>query len=277
MALLVVRRHDRVGRQTGPVATMTWDGLLPPYATLVVDPPWPYDDKPTGYQRGETGGRAKARFLPYSWLTIEQITALPIADLARPAAHLYLWTTQRYLWDAKQVAEAWGWRVLKVLTWCKEPMGLGPGGAFATTTEFVLFCRRPVGSLIRRARESVGWSQNILIARVRSSPHDRIIQRWEVDDCYPTPADWEKLRHLLPALAPLPDLAGDPQPVDSTWWQWKRGTHSAKPPAFLDLVEHVSPSPHVELFARQPRLGWDSWGRGFENFGDSNRGVEHAL
>jgi N6-adenosine-specific RNA methylase IME4 len=48
--------------------------------------------------------------------------------------------------------------------------------------------------------------------------------------------------------------------ADSTWWNWKRGQHSAKPEAFLDLVETVSPGPYVELFARRDRLGWDTWG-----------------
>lgn len=43
--------------------------------------------------------------------------------------------------------------------------------------------------------------------------------------------------------------------------------HSVKPSAFLDLVEQVSPGPYVELFARQPRLGWDSWGYGYESGG----------
>lgn len=51
------------------------------------------------------------------------------------------------------------------------------------------------------------------------------------------------------------------------WWQWKRGPHSAKPPAFLDVVEEVSPAPRVELFARAQRLGWDSWGWGYEHAG----------
>lgn len=41
--------------------------------------------------------------------------------------------------------------------------------------------------------------------------------------------------------------------------------HSAKPGAFCDLVERVSPGPYLELFARQPRLGWDSWGYGYES------------
>jgi N6-adenosine-specific RNA methylase IME4 len=55
--------------------------------------------------------------------------------------------------------------------------------------------------------------------------------------------------------------------VDTTWWKWSRGydergkpLHSAKPEAFLDLVEQVSPGPYLELFARRQRLGWDTWG-----------------
>lgn len=50
------------------------------------------------------------------------------------------------------------------------------------------------------------------------------------------------------------------QRLDRNWWEWPRAHHSAKPPAFLDLVERVSPAPRLELFARTQRLGWDSWG-----------------
>lgn len=36
--------------------------------------------------------------------------------------------------------------------------------------------------------------------------------------------------------------------------------HSAKPPGFLELVEQITDGPRIELFAREARLGWDSWG-----------------
>lgn len=45
-----------------------------------------------------------------------------------------------------------------------------------------------------------------------------------------------------------------------TWWEWPRAAHSAKPEAFQDVVESVSPGPYLELFARRQRLGWHSWG-----------------
>lgn len=46
----------------------------------------------------------------------------------------------------------------------------------------------------------------------------------------------------------------------ASWFLWPRGKHSAKPDAFLDIVETVSPGPYVELFARRARFGWDYWG-----------------
>lgn len=45
------------------------------------------------------------------------------------------------------------------------------------------------------------------------------------------------------------------------WPVSKQG--SAKPDAFIDLVEQVSPPPYVELFSRRHRLGWDV--HGFES------------
>lgn len=48
--------------------------------------------------------------------------------------------------------------------------------------------------------------------------------------------------------------------VNSQWFDWPRGEHSAKPEAFLDLVEQVSLGPYLEMFARRDRLGWDTWG-----------------
>jgi len=46
----------------------------------------------------------------------------------------------------------------------------------------------------------------------------------------------------------------------SNVFRGKKGSHSAKPDAFLDMVEQVSPGPYVELFARRARFGWDYWG-----------------
>lgn len=48
--------------------------------------------------------------------------------------------------------------------------------------------------------------------------------------------------------------------VPTTWFDWPRGKHSAKPDDFYTLVESVTPGPYVDLFARKPRAGWTVWG-----------------
>lgn len=172
-----------------------WEGLTPPYSTIVADPPWSY---------GQTGvqGAAAAQ---YSTLSQQGVADLPVADLAADDAHLYLWVTTPKLWDEPnpaRIAQAWGFTYKTLITWVKgERVGLG--WYYRVDTEHVLFCTRGAAPIPPALRQS-----NVL---------------------------WSPKSH-----------------------------HSAKPDAFGDLVEQVSPGPYVELFCRRPRLGWDSWGYGYE-------------
>lgn len=52
------------------------------------------------------------------------------------------------------------------------------------------------------------------------------------------------------------------QATGGTLFEWPRGEHSAKPDAFFDLVERLSPGPYLEMYARKRRFGWVSWGDG---------------
>lgn len=36
--------------------------------------------------------------------------------------------------------------------------------------------------------------------------------------------------------------------------------HSKKPDELYDMIEHCSPAPFLELFARTHRRGWEQWG-----------------
>jgi N6-adenosine-specific RNA methylase IME4 len=126
------------------------------YRTIVADPPWAYDEGwPVGMVPKGVEHDGRRTPLAYDSMSVEQIAALPVEDLAADDAHLYLWTTNRYLFDSKAVAEAWGFRYSQLLVWAKTPMGIGPGGTWAQSTEYVLFCRR--GSLKSLQRFDSTW------------------------------------------------------------------------------------------------------------------------
>lgn len=261
------------------------------YRTIVADPPWEIEAFPKWFGSGEKGVTPT----PYSFMSLEEICALPVKNLADNRdgdAHLYLWTITEYLPQAYDVARAWGFEPMAVLVWCKPPRGLGLGGIFAANVEFVLFCRRSgftsvdtraprpdiaevtsrIGELVREAgfttadvNEWVGASD---IASWWMSP-------LPLRCAIPKPGHWETIKGHVPALAALDTRVAEfnaekgkdrkpPRPleerVDSRWFVWPRGRHSEKPEAFFDLVERVSPGPYLELFARRQRLGWDTWG-----------------
>jgi N6-adenosine-specific RNA methylase IME4 len=127
------------------------------YRTIVADPPW---EVRTGRLLGATRGwkmRESVASQPVSYptMSLDEIAELPVADLADPNAHLYLWTINRYVENAYDIARAWGFRPSTLITWTKTPMGSGLGGCWGITTEHVLFCRR--GKLRAIGRSNSTW------------------------------------------------------------------------------------------------------------------------
>jgi N6-adenosine-specific RNA methylase IME4 len=124
------------------------------YRTIVADPPWAY---PEGFGVGLGNGRGKRRVpLPYPSMTLEAISALPVGEMADPAGcHLYLWTTNRYLNAAFDIARAWGFKHGQTLVWAKRPIASILGGAFGSNLEFCLFCRR--GTLRHKRKVHTAW------------------------------------------------------------------------------------------------------------------------
>lgn len=92
---------------------------------------------------------------PYPQMTLVEIEALPIPDLAEQDAHLYVWTFGPYIPETYRIVRAWGFSPSSLLTGCKAPMGLGFGGAYVPTTEHVLFARR--GRDVLRQRWDSTW------------------------------------------------------------------------------------------------------------------------
>lgn len=85
---------------------------------------------------------SKSEPLPYPTMSVEEITALPINELANKDAHLYVWVTNSHLPYVFEIIKAWGFNYSTTLVWAKNALGGGLGGTFKITTEFLIFARR---------------------------------------------------------------------------------------------------------------------------------------
>jgi N6-adenosine-specific RNA methylase IME4 len=74
---------------------------------IYCDPPWSYYLYRPQYNKGNPI-RTAASF--YKTMTIEEICALPVADIAAENCVLFLWTTNPLLNDAFKVISAWGFQ-----------------------------------------------------------------------------------------------------------------------------------------------------------------------
>lgn len=144
------------------------------YRTIVADPPWHYDGFAGSIGRGgRFAGRdglasVQVKPLPYQSMTLSAIRALAVADLADASAWLFLWTTNRYLPDAFDVAEAWGFTYAQTLVWHKTSNVPPFGGTFSENrAEYLLACRR--GSPRRVSR----WPSTVIAAPKPNDQHSR--------------------------------------------------------------------------------------------------------
>ena len=103
------------------------------YQIIVIDPPW--DVKKLTHP-----ARPNQVRMDYPVMTLDQIAKLPIEHLAAEQSWCFLWTTQRYLFDAKPILEAWGFKYLLTMVWEKtfgKSAGM-PLYGFRWNAEFVL-------------------------------------------------------------------------------------------------------------------------------------------
>lgn len=100
------------------------------FATIYADPPWLYSNQGT---RAATSNH-------YDGLSVEELCALPVRDLAADNAFLHLWTTNAFLFTCPQIMEAWGFEYRSVFVWAKPQMGIG--NYWRVSHEFLVLGRR---------------------------------------------------------------------------------------------------------------------------------------
>jgi N6-adenosine-specific RNA methylase IME4 len=174
------------------------------YSVIYADPPWKF-------RTHSAKGKDRAAERWYDCLTVPEICALPVSELAAPDCVLLLWVTDPFLQAAQQVIGAWGFTYKTVgFYWIKRHWA-------QTESEY----RKEVFPIGTGYWTRANPEQCLLATR--GSPRRR--------------------------SAAVPKLIVAP-----------RREHSRKPDEAYDRIEALCAGPYVELFARQRRAGWASYG-----------------
>ena len=137
------------------------------FGTILADPPWQFQNR-----TGKVAPEHK-RLNRYGTMTLEDICALPVEDIAADPSHLYLWVPNALLPDGLKVMDAWGFRYISNIVWEKvrkdgEPDGRGVGFYFRNVTELLLF-----GVRGKNARTLAPGRSQVNIIRSRKREHSR--------------------------------------------------------------------------------------------------------
>jgi N6-adenosine-specific RNA methylase IME4 len=132
------------------------------FGTILADPPWRFSNR-TGKMAPE-----HRRLRRYPTMSLDAIRALPVAALARPKSHLYLWVPNALLAEGLAVMAAWGFAYKTNLVWYKVRKDGGPdrrgvGFYFRNVTELLLFGVRGGLRTLKPGRRQA----NILLDRKR--------------------------------------------------------------------------------------------------------------
>lgn len=185
------------------------------WRVIYADPPWKF------MNFSEEGEDRNAN-QHYDTMTIEQIMAMPVRDLADDDCVLYMWVTDPTIRHAMMLLDAWGFQYKTVgFYWTKTAKG--------TDMESMHHVRDfPMGNgYCSRANPEQLWRA------VRGNPQRR-----------------------------LQNIHGKIQPDYSIRRQQfgPRGRHSEKPTKFYGFIERLWDGPYLELFGRRQRPGWGVWG-----------------
>lgn len=218
------------------------------YEVIYADPPWSYANKAT---------RASADD-HYATMSIDDLKAMPVADIAAKDAVLFLWWTPTHAAEALELVKAWGFKFknMNAFTWCKlnrkvtERLSLRLGqfragyGDNASTSKAGM-TRENIGdaeellnlvlgeAFMGMGNYTRGNAECVLVA-TRGKTLDRRAKN---------------IKQMV--IEPLAE-------------------HSSKPVAVTERIEKLYPhAEKLEMFARTNREGWDAFG--------NEDGVEYAV
>jgi N6-adenosine-specific RNA methylase IME4 len=137
------------------------------FATILADPPWQFMNK-----TGKVATEHK-RLSRYGTMKLDEIAALPVAQVVAPMAHLYLWCPNALLPEGIAVLKAWGFTYKSNIVWHKVRKdggsdGRGVGFYFRNVTENILF-----GVRGKNARTLAPGRRQVNLLATRKREHSR--------------------------------------------------------------------------------------------------------
>lgn len=187
------------------------------FSTILADPPWQFINR-TGKMAPE-----HRRLSRYSTLTLGEISALPVAEVACPTAHLYLWVPNALLPEGLAVMKAWGFSYKSNIVWHKirkdrGPDGRGVGFYFRNVTELILF-----GVRGKNARTLAPGRKQVNFIATRKREHSR-----KPDEQY----------ELIEACSPGPFLELFARGTRPNWATWGHEANKNYRPTWDTYANH---------------------------------------
>jgi N6-adenosine-specific RNA methylase IME4 len=188
--------------QSAPTPNMGFPITAGGWQCILADPPWHFASN----SKAKPGRNAMRH---YPTMTVPEIAAMPVRDLAAKDAILFLWITVPFSHHADAVIRAWGFKPKSQVVWIKDRIGTGYWARnrhellhIATRGKFP--CPKPA-----LFRDSVIIGQQRKHSRKPDAVHDTIDAR-------------------LPNLRKLELFARQPRP---NWTVWGNDTQKFEVPA----------------------------------------------
>lgn len=121
-----------------------------PFRCIVADPPWRFD-------AFSAKGEGKSAQNHYACMSIDDICAIPVKDVAADDCALFLWCTWPTIFQAERVIRSWGFEYSGLAwEWIKRnpvsgKYAFGPGYGTRKNLEPCLLARRGAPKLLNRA------------------------------------------------------------------------------------------------------------------------------
>jgi N6-adenosine-specific RNA methylase IME4 len=153
------------------------------FSTILADPPWRFQNR-TGKMAPE-----HRRLSRYGTMSMDDIMSLPVSQVARARAHLYLWVPNALIPEGFEVMRRWGFTYKTNIVWYKTrkdggPDGRGVGFYFRNVTEVILFGIRGVNN---RTLDAGRRQTNIIVSRKREHSRKPDEQYRIIERCSPGP------------------------------------------------------------------------------------------